>query len=122
DVSRALSPASEWSLSTIGQAGRMAMAAAADPDADLAAHLQDLADAGDIEGFLGQVRDAIDLAGGDRTFGEHLDPLLGRIRAALGGLDTRQLPRHERDGVESTLDALDAHLGPRGVHGPEVHG
>src|SRR5690606_35461508 len=68
DVSRALSPASDWSLSTIGQAaGRMAMAAAADPDADLAAHLQDLADAGDIEGFLGQVRDAIALAGGDRT-------------------------------------------------------
>ena len=119
DVARALSPASEWSLSPVAQqAGRTALSAAADPDADLAGHVQALADAGGIEGFLEQVHDAIALAGGDPTFGEHLDPLLGRIRDALGGLDTRPLPRVERDAVEATLGALDAHLGPGDVDGP----
>ncbi|WP_133000462.1 RNase A-like domain-containing protein [Luteimonas arsenica] len=120
DVARALSPATEWSLSALqAPAGRMAMAAASDPDADLAAHIQDLADAGEIEEFLGQVLDAIVLAGGDPTFGEHLDPLLGRIRDALGELDTRQLPRVERDAVEATLEELDAHLGTGEVDGPD---
>ncbi|GGJ98565.1 hypothetical protein GCM10011394_04520 [Luteimonas terricola] len=98
----------------------MAMAAAADPDADLTAHLQDLADSGGIEDFLGQVLDAIALAGGDKTFGEHLDPLLGRIRDALGEVDIRDLPRVERDAVETTLGELDAHLGE--VEGPDVPG
>jgi hypothetical protein len=118
DVARALSPATEWSLSTIHpSAGRMALAAAADPDADLVAHLQELADGGEIEGFLDQVRDAIGLAGGDRTFGEHLDPLLGRIRDALAEVDLGGLSRVERDAVEATLAGLDAHLG---VDAPEV--
>lgn len=94
------------------------MAAAADPDADLVAHLQDLADSGGIEDFLDQVLDAIGLAGGDRTFGEHLDPLLGRIRDALGEVDVRDLPRAERDAVEATLGELDAHLGE--VDGPDL--
>lgn len=123
DVARALAPSSEWSLSTIhpsaGHAAMAAMAAAADPGADLGAHLQALADAGDIGDFLGQVQDAIALAGGDRTFGEHLDPLLGRIRDALGELDTGRLPRVERDAVEATLDALDEHLGTGSVDGPD---
>ena len=57
DVARALSPSTEWSLSTVQQpsTARMAMAAAADPDADLVAHLQDLADSGGIEDFLDQL-------------------------------------------------------------------
>ncbi len=122
DVARALSPATEWSLSTVQQpsTARMAMAAAADPDADLVAHLQDLADSGGIEDFLDQVGSAISLAGGDPTFGEHLDPLLGRIRDALGEVDVRDLSRVERDAVDSTLDALDAHLGNGGVDGPDA--
>src|SRR5690606_14931667 len=119
DVARALSPTTEWSLPAVQQsAGRTAMAAAADPDADLVAHLQDLADSGGIEDFLDQVLDAIGLAGGDRTFGEHLDPLLGRIRDALGEVDVRDLPRAERDAVEATLGELDAHLGE--VEGPDL--
>lgn len=120
DVARALSPATEWSLSTVQQSGgRMAMAAAADPGADLVAHLQDLADSGGIESFLDQVATAVSLASGDRTFGEHLDPLLGRIRDALGEIDTRGLPRVERDAVEATLAELDAHLGVDGPGTPE---
>ena len=112
DVVRSLSPATEASLSALQAfGGRMAMAAAAEPGADLVGHLQELADGGDIEGFLDQVRDAIGLANGDRTFGEHLDPLLGRIRDALGEIDLRGLPRVERDAVEQTLGELDAHLG-----------
>ena len=122
DVARALSPSTEWSLSAVQQpsAARAAMAAAADPDADLVAHLQDLADSGGIEDFLDQVGSAISLAGGDPTFGDHLDPLLGRIRDALGEVDLRGLPRAERDAVASTLDALDAHLGSGGVDGPDA--
>ena len=119
DVVRALSPATESSLSALQpSAGRLAMAAAADPDTDLVAHVQELADGGDIEGFLGQVLDAIGLAGGDRTFGEHLDPLLGRIRDALADIDTGDLPRVERDAVEATLAELDAHLGTGEVDDP----
>lgn len=130
DVVRALSPATEWSLSNVQQsAARMAMAAAADPDADLTAHLQGLADSGDIGEFLDQTLDAVVLAGGDRTFGEHLDPLLGRIRDALGEIDIRDLPRADRDAVEATLGELDAHLGetdgpgaPDGPGGPDGPG
>ncbi len=64
DVARALSSSTEWSLSAVQQpsAARAAMAAAADPDADLVAHLQDLADSGGIEDFLDQVGSAISLA------------------------------------------------------------
>src|SRR5690606_22995034 len=121
DVTQALSPATGGSLALLQQSpGRMAMAAAADPDADLVSHLQDLADGGDIESFLGQVRDAISLAGGDQTFGDHLDPLLGRIRDALGELDTSRLPRAERDAIEATANELDVHLGADEVDGPDV--
>lgn len=113
DAVHALSHAAAWPPPAAqSAAGRSAMAAAADPEADLVAHLQALADGGGIEGFLGQVQDAIALASGDRTFGEHLDPLLGRIRDALGGIDARGLPRVERDAIASTLADLDAHLGP----------
>lgn len=109
------------SLAALRQSpGQMAMAAAADPDADLAAHLQQLADGGGLEEFLGQVLDAIVLAGGDRTFGEHLDPLLGRIRDALGELDTRSLSRVERDAVDATVEELDAHLASSDVDGPDA--
>src|SRR5690606_37046049 len=120
DVARALSPSTEWSLSTVQQpsTARMAMAAAADPDADLVAHLQDLADSGGIEDFLDQVGSAISLAGGDPTFGEHLDPLLGRIRDALGEIDVRGLPRVARDAVESPIAGPDAHLGNAAGGGP----
>ena len=121
DVAQALSASTQWPQAAAWQpVGRTAMAAAADPDADLAAHLQALADGGGLEEFLGQVLDAIVLAGGDRTFGEHLDPLLGRIRDALGELDTGRLPRIERDAVEITLEELDAHLGTDGVDGPDA--
>ncbi|MEN1941587.1 RNase A-like domain-containing protein [Luteimonas sp. MJ246] len=124
DAAQALSPATRWSLPPLAplqqSSGRAAMAAAADPDSDLVAHLQALADDGDIEGFLGQVRDAISLAGGDRTFGEHLDPLLGRIRDALGELDVSGLPRAGRDAVEATTRDLDAHLATDGVDSPDV--
>lgn len=120
DAVQSFPSATSWSLHPALQSGKpSAMAAAADADTDLTAHLQELADAGDIEEFLGQVLDAIVLAGGDRTFGEHLDPLLGRIRDALGSLDTAGLPRVERDAVEATLAELDAHLGAGGVEDPD---
>src|SRR3546814_3269883 len=38
--------------------------------------------------------------------------MLGRIRDALAEFPTDQLSRVERDAVESTRQALDAHLGP----------
>ena len=88
-----------------------AMAAAAS-DGDLGAHLQALADDGKLLDFLDQTGDAIALAQADPTFAEQLDPLLGRIRDALGGFATDRLSRVERDAVESTQAALDAHLGP----------
>src|SRR3546814_15278885 len=86
--------------------------AAAAADGDLGAHLQDLADDGRLLDFLDQTGDAITLAQGDQTFAEQLDPLLGRIRDALAEFPTDQLSRVERDAVESTRQALDAHLGP----------
>src|SRR3546814_2296254 len=86
--------------------------AAAAADGDRGAHLQDLADDGRLLDFLDQTGDAITLAQGDQTFAEQLDPLLGRIRDALAEFPTDQLSRVERDAVESTRQALDAHLGP----------
>jgi len=88
-----------------------AMAAAA-ADGDLGAHLQDLADDGRLPDFLDQTGDAIALAQADPTFAEQLDPLLGRIRDALAEFPVDRLSRVERDAVESTQQALDAHLGP----------
>ena len=114
DVARALPASAEWSSCPAAPSPRpSAMAAAGDPGIDLDRHLRDLADTGELEPFLGQVRDAIALAGADRTFGEQLDPLLGRIREALAGLDTGRLPRVERDAVEHVLGELDVHLGGR---------
>lgn len=88
-----------------------AMAAAA-ADGDLGQHLQELAEDGRLLDFLDQTGDAIALAQGDDAFAEQLDPLLGRIRDALAELPTDRLSRVERDAVEATQQALDAHLGP----------
>ena len=55
---------------------------------DLERHLADLADSGALPDFLGQVDDAIALATQSPVFGEQLDPLLGRIHAALEGMST----------------------------------
>jgi len=87
-----------------------AMAAAA-ADGDLGAHLQDLADDGRLLDFLDQTGDAIALAQGDPAFAGQLDPLLGRIRDALADFPVDRLSRVERDAVEDTQRALDAHLG-----------
>lgn len=89
-----------------------AMAAAAGDD--LGAHLRELADGGGLLDFLEQTGDAIALAQGDPTFAGELDPLLGHIRDALVELPTGNLSRVERDAVESTLAALDDHLGDVG--------
>jgi hypothetical protein len=102
--------ASSWHDTGIAPARANAMAAAAS-DGDLGAHLQDLADDGKLLDFLDQTGDAITLAQADPTFAEQLDPLLGRIRDALAEFPTDQLSRVERDAVESTQQALDAHLG-----------
>lgn len=95
---------------------RSALAAAAG-DADLGEHLATLAERDELVEFLGQTDDAIALAQADDTFGAALDPLLGRIRDALVELPTATLSRVERDAVESTLQALAAHLGE--VAGPD---
>ena len=109
--------ASSWPGSTgIAPARANAMAAAASGD-DLGAHLDDLVDDGKLLDFLDQTGDAIALAQADPTFAEQLDPLLGNIRDALAGLSTHRLSRIERDAVESTQQALDAHLGPIGDPG-----
>lgn len=103
--------ASSWHDGGVAPVRANAMAAAAS-DGDLGAHLQDLADSGKLLDFLDQTGDAIALAQADPTFAEQLDPLLGRIRDALGEFSTDQLSRVERDAVGSTQQALDAHLGP----------
>lgn len=99
-----------WPGADIAPARASAMAAAAS-DRDLGAHLRDLADDGKLLDFLDQTGDAIALAQADPTFAEQLDPLLGRIRDALSELPTDRLSRVERDAVEYTQQALDAHLG-----------
>ncbi|HET6546214.1 MAG TPA: RNase A-like domain-containing protein [Rhodanobacteraceae bacterium] len=104
-------PATDWSPLAFVPAKPDAMAAAAS-DGDLLAHLGELAESDQLTGFLDQTGDAIALAQGDETFAQQLDPLLGRIRDALGELPTDNLSRVERDAVESTLQALDGHLGP----------
>lgn len=103
--------AGAWSPTAFAPARPDAMAAAAS-DGDLQAHLAELAERGELTGFLDQTGDAIALAQGDQTFADQLDPLLGRIRDALGQLPTGDLSRVERDAVEATLQALDDHLGP----------
>src|SRR5690606_840681 len=62
--------------------------------------------------FPAQPGDAIALAQADPALAEQLDPLLGRIRDALAEFPVDRLSRVERDAVESTQQALDAHLGP----------
>ena len=109
-LSSAAAPGS-WSSPSLQHAGGRGSLAAAAADPDLVRHLQDLADSGELPGFLEQTGDAIALAQGDDTFAGQLDPLLADIREALGGLDTGNLSRVERDAVEDTLAALDAHLG-----------
>lgn len=101
---------SSWCDTGIAPARANAMAAAAS-DGDLGTHLQDLADDGKLLDFLDQTSDAITLAQADPTFAEQLDPLLGNIRDALAEFPTDRLSRVERDAVESTQQALDAHLG-----------
>ncbi|TWI06143.1 hypothetical protein IP90_00407 [Luteimonas cucumeris] len=103
--------ASEWSPTCLRPVRPDALAAAV-ADEDLLAHLVDLAGSDQLTGFLGQTDDAIALAKGDPTFAEQLDPLLGRIREALGELPVGDLSRVERDAVEATQRNLDAHLGP----------
>lgn len=85
--------------------------AAAASDADLLAHLTELAENDELEGFLDQTGDAIALAKADPTFAQQLDPLLGRIHAALGELPTGNLSRVERDALEATVQQLDDYLG-----------
>lgn len=104
--------AATWSSAgaTGNVASRNAVAAAAG-DVDLGEHLADLAARDELVEFLGQTDDAIALAQGDDTFRETLDPLLAKISDALGQLPTGSLSRAERDAVESTQAALDAHLG-----------
>jgi hypothetical protein len=110
DAVSAFASATPWtSAAALQTAATTPFAAAA--GADLGAYLQALADSGELPDFLEQTADAISLASADDTFGEQLDPLLGRIREGLGELDTSGLSRVDRDAVEATLAALDAHLG-----------
>lgn len=117
DAVRAHAPA-DWAgpaSRPLDTAPRTALSAAAADDVDLGEHLAGLAERDELVEFLGQTDDAIALAQADETFGRTLDPLLGRIRDALGELPTAQLSRAERDALESTLAALDAHLGDVGA-------
>lgn len=111
DAVSQLANTAHWASAAALQPARATAFAAAAANTDLGAHLQDLADSGELPAFLEQTADAITLARADETFGEQLDPLLGRIRDALGELDASALPRVDRDAVEATLAALDAHLG-----------
>lgn len=95
---------------------------AASEGAGLDAHLAELAESGELGGFLDQTRAAVGLAGQTPFLSEQLDPALAVIRDALDALDTNALSRSDRDAVEDTLALLDAHLvdGPDG--GAEVPG
>ncbi|MGO1541945.1 MAG: RNase A-like domain-containing protein [Luteimonas sp.] len=88
-------------------------AASAGPD--LEAHLAELAEQGELGGFLDQARSAVSLAGQTPFLAEQLDPALTVIRDALETLDTSQLSRTEREAVQDTVALLDAHL----VDGPD---
>lgn len=95
-------------------------AAASGPDLDR--HLADLADSGGLPVFLGQVDDAIALATQSPVFGEQLDPLLGRIHAALEGVSTRGLDAATRETLDATIERLGDHLGAEGPDAPDGTG
>ena len=95
-------------------------AAASGPDLDR--HLADLADSGGLPVFLGQVDDAIALATQSPVFGEQLDPLLGRIHAALEGMSTRGLDAATRETLDATIERLGDHLGAEGPDAPDGTG
>jgi hypothetical protein len=106
----AFSGTAAWPQASLQPARTGAMAAAA-ADGDLLAHLEELAADGGLHDFLDQTGDAIALAEADPTFADQLDPLLGRIADALGELPTGNLTSAERDALDATRQALDAHLG-----------
>ncbi|MDH5824749.1 hypothetical protein QFW77_17400 [Luteimonas sp. RD2P54] len=81
-------------------------------EGDLQRELEDIVARGGLGDFLAQTGDAIDLASQAPLFAEELDPLLGRIREALGQLPTEALSAVEREALDATLARLDDHLGP----------
>jgi hypothetical protein len=88
--------------------------------AELDAHLAELAEAGELGGFLEQTGEALELAQRSPVFAEQLDPLLGEIRTALSGLDTRDLDANTREDVGALVARLEAYLGP--VDAPDPAG
>ena len=78
---------------------------------DLPAHLQQLADDGELVPFLDQTRDAIAMAKDDPYFAESMTPMLSDIRDALATLPTERLSRDEQDAVQDTRTQLDGLLG-----------
>lgn len=95
-----LPPAGALSLRALDAAGAIT---------DLRAHVRDLAETGDLPGFLDQTAEALDLARSP-VFAQQLDPLLGRIRDALADLPARSLDAVDREAVGDMLSRLDAHL------------
>lgn len=84
---------------------------AAGSDIDLDAQVAELAQNGQLGGFLDQTDSAVALAQQSPVFAEQLDPLLNDIRAALTGLDTSDLDAATREDLATTLAGLDEHLG-----------
>ena len=79
---------------------------------DLPSHLEQLADDGQLGGFLDSVGDAMILAERSPVFSEQLLPLLTEVRSALQQMPTDSLSFTDRQAVESTIGELDALLGP----------
>ncbi|WP_024891417.1 RNase A-like domain-containing protein [Luteimonas huabeiensis] len=90
--------------------GLRALDAAAAAGLDLDAHIAELAESGELSGFLSQTDEALDLAAQSPIFAQQLDSLLGRIRDGLGALATERLDAADRERVEQTLSRLDAYL------------
>lgn len=115
-VSLATSPVSAIPPTT----ARGALAAAAG-DVDLGDYLDQQVQAGELGRFLDETGEALDLAEQNPVFAAELDPLLGRIRDALGQVPDSRLTGEERQAVDELTGRIDAHLGvddPDGPTGP----
>ena len=93
---------------------------AAGGGSDLDAHLAGLADAGELDGFLAQTTDALELARQSPVFADQLDPLLGDIRGALSRLDGDRLDAGTRAAVDAVVARLDEHLGTTDAPDPAI--
>jgi len=84
---------------------------------DLDQHLAGLAGRGELPAFLGQTDDAIALATQSPVFAGQLDPLLGRIHAALDAMPRQGLDAATRETLDATVARLEAHLRADGPDG-----